>query len=184
MRPALAFSLFALWLLPPPAAATELPQAIAAPGEVLVASAFAVGAQVYECKYDIADNLIWQLREPIATLFIGGKTVGRHYAGPTWELSDGSVVSGKVAGRAAAAKATDIPLLKLDASTQRSGGQLAEVTTIQRLNTRGGVAEGICELPGTVVSVPYTAEYAFYRRPDRDSQSFDAAFAVTPTGQN
>jgi hypothetical protein len=170
MRPVLAFSLFVLSLLPLTAAATELPDAIAAPGQVLVARTYAVGAQVYECKYDVADNLIWQLREPIATLFIAGRTIGRHYAGPTWELSDGSVVSGRVAGRAPAEKASDIPLLKLDASMHRGGGQLADVTTIQRFNTRGGVAEGICELPGTVVSVPYTAEYAFYRKADRDSR--------------
>ena len=30
--------------------------------------------------------LTWAFREPIATLFQDGKTVGRHYAGPTWEV--------------------------------------------------------------------------------------------------
>ena len=45
-------------------------------------------------------KLAWAFREPIATLFQDGKTVGRHYAGPTWELSDGSAVVGKVAASA------------------------------------------------------------------------------------
>jgi len=70
-------------LFPGPAAA-EVPEAIAARGEVLVTTVHAVGAQVYECKPDSTGNLVWQFREPIATLFIGGKTVGRHFAGPGW----------------------------------------------------------------------------------------------------
>src|SRR2546421_10876903 len=36
-------------------------------------------------------------REPIATLLLDGKTVGRHYAGPNWEHADGSAVVAKVA---------------------------------------------------------------------------------------
>jgi hypothetical protein len=31
---------------------------------------------------------VWTLREPIATLLLDGKTVGRHYAGPNWEHMD------------------------------------------------------------------------------------------------
>jgi hypothetical protein len=41
---------------------------------------------------------------------------------------------------------------------------LAGVITIQRLNTLGGVAEGSCEIAGTLQSVPYSADYAFYRK--------------------
>ncbi|MPZ56547.1 MAG: DUF3455 domain-containing protein [Rhizobiales bacterium] len=157
----LAFS-----ILPLHVAAAELPDAIAAPGEILVATAQAVGAQVYECRFDTAGNLIWHFREPIATLFIDGKTVGRHYAGPNWEMTDGSAVSGKVAGYASAANPRDIPLLKLDVALQRGAGQLAGVTTIQRINTRGGVSDETCESFGAFLSVPYTADYAFYRRRD------------------
>src|SRR6188768_3507015 len=109
-----------LALSPLPVAAGELPDAIAARGETVIATVHAVGSQVYECKADLAvGTLAWQFREPIATLFISGKTVGRHYAGPKWELIDGSVVSGKVAARAPAASAIDIPLLKLDVASSR-----------------------------------------------------------------
>ena len=146
-------------------ASAELPDPIAATGETLVATIRAQGAQVYECTADATGRLEWQFREPIATLLVDGKTVGRHFAGPTWELTDGSKVLGKVAGRAPGATATDIPLLKLDAVPQRDGGLLAGVTTIQRLNTKGGVAQGPCETPGELLSVAYSADYAFHRKP-------------------
>src|SRR5690349_16102193 len=66
-------------------------------GSKTVATLQAQGAQVYECKTNDAGALVWQFREPIATLFENGKTVGRHYAGPHWELTDGSIVAAKVA---------------------------------------------------------------------------------------
>jgi len=166
MRPTLPCIILALSISPLSASAAEVPDAIAVPGEIMVATVNAVGAQVYECKLDTAGNLVWQFREPIATLFVEGKTVGRHYAGPSWEATDGSVVSGKVAGRAPGATPNDIPLLKLDVAARRGQGQLANVTTIQRINTRGGVADGMCESRGAFLSVPYTADYAFYRKRD------------------
>jgi hypothetical protein len=154
----------ALALLVTPAAAADLPDAIAVHDETLVTTTFAVGAQVYECEFDTAGNLIWQFREPIATLLAAGKTVGRHYAGPNWEMNDGSIVSGKIAGRSPAASPNDIPLLKLDVVARRGHGQLGDVTTIQRINTRGGDASGSCGSHRTLLSVPYTADYAFYRK--------------------
>jgi hypothetical protein len=145
-------------------AAAQTPEAIAVPGGSLIATFHAEGAQVYECKADGSGKLAWQFREPIATLLAGGKTVGRHYAGPNWELADGSGVVGKVAGRAPGASATDIPLLKLEVTAQRGSGQLTDVTTVQRLNTRGGAADGVCARAGAFLSVPYSAEYTFFRK--------------------
>ena len=166
MRPMLPFTMLAFAVLSLPAAAAEVPDAIAARGEILVATVQAVGAQVYECKADANGKRVWQFREPVATLVSGGETVGRHYAGPSWEMADGSIVTGKVAGRAPSATANDIPLLKLDVAQRRVRGQLSGITTIQRLNTKGGVADGRCELEGAFLSVPYTADYAFYRKLD------------------
>lgn len=145
-------------------ASAELPETIAAPGETLIATIHAEGAQVHECKPDFAGRLAWQFREPIATLLVDGKTVGRHFAGPTWELDDGSVVAGKVVARAPGANATDIPLLKLAALPRHDRGSLAGATTIQRINTRGGMTEGPCESAGVLRSVPYSADYAFFRK--------------------
>ena len=142
----------------------QVPDAIAAPSETLVATFHAEGAQIYECKADSGGKLVWQFREPIAALIVDGKAVGRHYAGPSWELADGSAVTGKVAGRAPGATANDIPLLKLEVTSQRGPGQLIGATTIQRINTKGGTVEGACEGSGAFLSVPYSADYAFLKK--------------------
>ena len=145
-------------------ASAEVPDSIAAPGETLVLTMHAQGAQVYECKADAAGKHAWQFREPIATLLVDDKTIGRHYAGPNWELADGSAVVGNVVGHAPGATPQDIPLLKLDVASQRGAGQLAIVTTIQRLNTKGGVADGPCDATGAVLSLPYSAVYTFLKK--------------------
>jgi hypothetical protein len=152
-------------ILPPAAARAEMPEAIAAPGQSVAAVVHAQGTQVYECKVDAAGKLAWQFREPVATLIMDGKTVGRHYAGPNWEMADGSAVVAKVSGRAPGATAKDVPLLRLEVTSQRGFGRLSGVTTVQRLNTKGGVAEGPCQELGALLSVPYSADYAFYRAP-------------------
>lgn len=150
--------------IPGAIARAETPEAVAVRGEALVLTVYAVGSQVYECKPSIGGNLVWQFREPIASLFIDGKTVGRHYAGPHWQMSDGSVVRAKVAGNAPGASRNDIPLLKLEVTESHGSGRLSGVTTIQRLNTRGGFTDATCNAAGTFLSVPYTADYAFYRK--------------------
>ena len=104
--------------------AAQMPDAIAAPGETVVATLHAEGAQVYECKTESGGKLVWQFREPIATLLLDGKTVGRHYAGPTWEHGDGSAVVGKPVGRAPAATPQDIPWLRLEVTERRGSGAL------------------------------------------------------------
>ena len=120
------------------AADTPLPDAIAAPGQTAMVTLHAEGAQIYDCKAGADGKLAWTFREPIATLLADGKTAGRHYAGPNWELSDGSAVTGKAAGNAPGATAADIPWLKLDVVSQRGTGTLTGVTTVQRINTLGG----------------------------------------------
>jgi Protein of unknown function (DUF3455) len=146
------------------AAETLLPDAIAAPGEAVVLSVHAEGAQVYECKAGADGKLAWAFREPIATLLLDGKTVGRHYAGPNWEHADGSAVVGKVAGSAPGATPNDIAWLKLGVISQRGSGVLTGVTTVQRINTHGGKLDGACDKAGAFSSAPYSAEYVFLRK--------------------
>src|SRR4051794_28520258 len=86
----------------------DLPESIAAKGEAIVLETHAEGAQIYECKAGTDAKLTWQFREPIAALIRDGKTVGRHYGGPTWEI-EGSAVVAKVSGRAPGTTARDIP---------------------------------------------------------------------------
>ena len=146
-------------------ALAQVPDAIAAaPGEAPMVTIHAEGAQIYECKVDAGGKLAWQFREPIAALLIGGKTVGRHYVGPSWELTDSSFVNAKVAGRAPGATAKDFPLLKLEVTSQRGAGELTGASIIQRINTKGGVAEGACDQAGSFLAVPYSADYVFFRK--------------------
>jgi Protein of unknown function (DUF3455) len=153
----------AVWMAGP-GFAQALPEPIRAAGETVVLTTFAEGAQVYDCKADAAGKLAWTFREPVATLIIDGKTVGRHYAGPHWEMADGSIVQAKVTGRAPGSTAADIPWLKLDVSTRKGQGQLDGVTTIQRINTKGGVLEGACEKAGNTRSIAYSTDYVFLKK--------------------
>ncbi|WP_426954088.1 DUF3455 domain-containing protein [Muricoccus radiodurans] len=136
-----------------------LPAPIAAPDLSVVATLHAEGAQVYECRAGSDGRLAWAFREPVATLLEGGRTVGRHYAGPSWELTDGSVVTARPTGRAPGRETSDIPWLRLEVLERRGTGRLAPVTVIQRINTVGGDAEGACPAAGAFRSVPYAADY-------------------------
>src|SRR5215470_11488967 len=144
--------------------AVQVPDAIAAKAETVVLTVHAEGAQVYDCKAGDGGKLAWQFREPIATLIQDGKTVGRHYVGPTWEHADGSRVVGKPIGRANGATAKDIPWLKLEAVEARGAGVLAGVTSIQRINTKGGQLEGTCDQASATFAAPYAADYLFLKK--------------------
>jgi hypothetical protein len=163
-RVAFALLLLSASLASAGAAETPLPDAIAAPGEAIVLTLHAEGAQVYECKSAADGKMAWAFREPIATLLADGKTIGRHYAGPNWEHSDGSAVTGKAAGNAPGATASDIPWLKLEVVSHRGSGVLSGITTVQRINTSGGKLEGTCDKIGSFKSAPYSADYVFLRK--------------------
>jgi uncharacterized protein DUF3455 len=162
---ALAALLAAATLFPVFAAAeqTQIPAAIAAADQTPIVTLHAEGAQLYECK-ESSGKLAWAFREPIAALMQDGRTVGRHYAGPTWEHTDGSAVVGKAAGSAPGATADDVAWLKLDVVDRRGSGALAAATTVQRINTHGGALSGPCSKRGALRSVPYSAEYVFLRK--------------------
>ncbi len=144
------------------ARADETQAEIAAPVGTVVLKVHAVGAQIYACKPDGQGGLAWAFREPIATLLSAGKTVGRHFAGPTWKMADGTSVAGKPVAKAPGSTVDDIPWLKLDV-TALGGGTLTGVTTVQRIATAGGNKTGPCASEGTLFSVPYAADYVFSR---------------------
>jgi hypothetical protein len=136
-----------------------------APAFVLAAQ----GVQIYQCKPRASDAnaFAWTLTAPEAALSEGGVTVGRHYAGPTWEsTSDRSSVKGAVRQRQDGG-AGNIPWLLLTATPSGSEGRFAGVTSVQRVATRGGVEPPAgCDASsvGNEVRVPYTADYYFYKR--------------------
>ena len=144
-------------------AQSAAPDAVAAPGLSVVATLHADGAQIYACQPDAAGKLGWRFREPIATLMRDGKTVGRHYVGPSWALDDGGLLVGKVVASAPGATAADVASLKLDIVSRRGAGLFEGVTTIQRLYVKGGAAAGGCDTEGATLAVPYSADYVFLK---------------------
>ena len=141
-----------------------MPDAIAAPGEDIVLTVHAEGAQIYEWKPDASGTLSWVLREPTATLIADGKTVGRHYAGPNWEHQDGSAVVGKAIANAPATTHSDIPWLKIEVISKRGSGVFSSVTTVQRINTVGGKPAQAPGTPGAFLNVAYSADYVFLKK--------------------
>lgn len=139
----------------------QMPPAITVSGEAIVATFHAEGAQLYECKPDLGNKLIWQSREPVAALIVDGKTIGLHYAGPNWQHVDGSSVRAKMVAAAPGATFNDVPWLKLEVTEQRGNGLLSRVKTVQRINTKGGAMQGACETSGAYRSVPFSADYVF-----------------------
>jgi hypothetical protein len=146
---------------PQRAKAADLPENIEIKDATTIATVHAEGVQIYECKTGSDNKMSWQFREPLATLLQDGTTIGRHFAGPGWEFTDGSTIKGKVASQAPGATQNDIALLRLDVVEHRGDGVLSKVTAVQRLDTKGGVYSGPCDQPGAMHLEPYTARYVF-----------------------
>jgi Protein of unknown function (DUF3455) len=149
-----------------PIAALEPPSSL-----VPVLQSFAQGVQRYICQAveGKPDQFAWTLKEPDAKLFDEtGKEIGRHFAGPAWELSDGSkVVKTKVAGSMPALAFDAVPWLLVAVSSSGSG-TLSGVQYVQRIDTVGGVAPTTgCDAAhkGTTEDVGYRATYLFYAPP-------------------
>jgi Protein of unknown function (DUF3455) len=123
------------------------------------------GAQIYVCQ-EGATQFAWTLKAPEAGLFdTSGKPFGKHFAGPTWQANDGSQIVGKAAASAPSPEADSIPWLLITVVDHSGEGLLARVTSIQRLNTKGGKAPSSgCDSvhAGQEVRVPYSADYLFF----------------------
>lgn len=135
------------------------------PGEVQQLALSARGVQIYECRGD-AGAAAWAFVAPEATLFDASqRAVGRHGAGPFWQLDDGSRIVGTPKARADAPVADAIPWLWLTARSEGGAGALSTVTAVRRLHTAGGTAprDG-CDAAtrGRTARVPYSADYHFY----------------------
>jgi hypothetical protein len=148
------------------ARAQQVPAQIQAPAnEQLLLQVHAKGDQVYTCKEGVT-QFAWTLKAPDAQLFDkDGKPFGKHFAGPSWEASDGSRVTGKAVANAPSPDADSIPWLLVNIVGHDGSGVLSRATTIQRINTKGGKAPASgCDSAhaGQEVRVPYSADYLFY----------------------
>jgi Protein of unknown function (DUF3455) len=148
------------------ASAQEVPKELQPPAnEQLLLQVHAKGDQIYTCKGDGA-QFTWMLKAPEAQLTDkSGKPFGRHFEGPSWEASDGSRITGKAIANAPSPDADSIPWLLLSVVSHSQGGMLARVTSVQRINTKGGKASATgCDAAhvGREERVPYSADYRFF----------------------
>lgn len=150
--------------------APAIPASLEPPADQVLALALtARGVQIYECRPVAGEpaRFEWAFKAPEADLFDArGQKVGRHYAGPTWELAEGGKVVGRVKAKADAPDGQGIPWLLLEAAEAGGGGILGKVRSIQRVNTVGGkappAAEAVQAKAGQEVRVEYTATYNYY----------------------
>jgi hypothetical protein len=161
---AAAMPAFAAGLAEPPGIAAQLRPANEEPAFVLKA----VGVQIYDCKAS-ADGYEhkWAFVAPEATLSENGYVVGHHFAGPTWESTvDKSGIKGATKEKQDGG-AGNVAWLLLTAISVGKPGRFADVTSVLRVATRGGVEpSGGCDAGhvGQEAKVPYTANYYFYKR--------------------
>jgi hypothetical protein len=127
--------------------------------------AHAKGDQIYTCSSS-GSQYAWTLKAPDAKLFDEqGKSVASHYAGPTWEANDHSKVIGKMAASFPAPDGKSIPWLLVSASRHSGSGVMTNVSSVQRLNTKGGAAPSSeCDAAhaGTEYRANYAADYHFF----------------------
>jgi Protein of unknown function (DUF3455) len=170
----------------------QAPESLKVPSnQSLLMKTAAKGLQIYTCKAKTEPNTAyekpayeWTLKAPSAELFDDqGQLVGKHYAGPTWEMQkDHSLVVGAVSAKANAPQADAIPWLLLKAKSHQGKGILSSVSWVQRLDTVGGKAPTTgCDQShqDAEVQIPYTANYYFYRsdyRSDYHSDNSDSYY--------
>ena len=154
----------------PGIAVPDVPASLRPPaGQVVYLEALASGVQIYECLPKPAEpsTYEWAFRAPEAALADrSGRSLGKHYAGPTWESVDGSKVVGESKERDPGPNPSAIPWLLLGAKVTMGEGTFGHAKSIQRLQTVGGVAPSEpCSAAnaGQVARVSYAASYYFYR---------------------
>lgn len=144
----------------------EVPEILRAPaGDEVVLEAHAKGVQIYACQLGADQKSAWVLKAPEAELTDAtGKTILHHSAGPTWKHADGSEVTGSK--KVDVPKPDAIPWLLLRATGHKGEGILSNVTSIQRIHTRGGLAPSAntcdAERIGLEARSAYEADYIFY----------------------
>ncbi len=157
-----------------PASALTEPAGLAAPLRVSATEAPAFmlsgdGVYVYQCRASLtmANAYEWGFIVPDATLYEGSRSVARHSTVGIYEaISDRSSVSGIVRGTQPAG-VTNLPWVLIRAQPLSDSGIFAGVTSIQRVNTRGGAAPTTgcgADTEGTESRVAYKADYYFYKR--------------------
>jgi hypothetical protein len=128
----------------------------------------AQGVQIYECraKKDQPGGYEWAFVAPEADLFDArGNKIGKHYAGPHWESTDGSKILGTVKERANAPTSDAIPVATVGREVRRSGRlvQQGHEHPAREYRWRCRSATGCSQADaGKPARINYTADYYFF----------------------
>ena len=145
-------------------AAQPLPALLVPPaGSVEIGRYPAHGTQDYVCAATDG-RLTWTFVAPEADLTTSaGTPFAHHFAGPTWQASDGSRVVGKLVASVPSPRVGAVAWLLLSAISTGDGA-LSGVRFVQRLDTVGGGGpKGACSRAGLARRVAYSATYVFFR---------------------
>jgi hypothetical protein len=164
---ALGLAVPAFGAVAPPAGITS---AITASADEEAAFALrAEGTHIFECKTVASnpDRYAWAFTAPDATLYDAGRPVARHAAENQFEaLADRSSLSATLRARQDGG-ADNLPWILMRALPTEDAGLFAGVTSVQRVNTSGGVAPAAgCDADnvGKEARSRFSADYYFYRR--------------------
>ena len=146
----------------------EEPGVSAPPGAKLLQEVEAQGVQIYACTKR-SDGYHWVFKAPDAALFdTAGRQVGTHFAGPAWQLADGSKIVGEVVAQAPAPDPHAIAWLLLRVKSHEGSGVLTEIDFVRRVDTQAGMAPAApCDAAQALTEerMRYTARYLFYAIP-------------------
>lgn len=153
--------------IPAKESAPDVPDAITVPaGLEPVLFVRAAGTQDYVCQAGADGKFAWTLKGPDAELKDRkDKVIGQHIPGPTWKLKDGSEVTGKMTSKVDSLDPDSVPWLLLTVVNNSKKGALADVTTIQRVHTHGGMpGNDTCDEShkNDESKSKYTADYYFF----------------------
>jgi len=123
------------------------------------------GVQIYACQAAGA-GFAWTLKGPEAILLDpSGAQVGRHFAGPSWQASDGSTIVGEPLVASPSSTAGSVAWLVLHVKSSSGAGLFANIAYVSRTATSGGAAPATgCDQAHilTEARIPYTATYTFF----------------------
>lgn len=164
----LSYALAALLIATATASLAAEPLVPAPKDARLVLEAVGQGVQIYACENG-AEGYHWAFKAPDAGLFDKtGRQIGTHFAGPTWQLADGSKITGQAVAQAPAPQPHAVAWLLLRVKSHDGNGMLSKVDLVRRVDTEGGAPPtATCDATQAQAEarMRYTARYLFYTAP-------------------
>ncbi|HYZ73882.1 MAG TPA: DUF3455 domain-containing protein [Chthoniobacterales bacterium] len=135
----------------------------------IVSAVAGEGVQIYESKPNPSGGFKWSLKGPEADLKgLSGEILGKHGAGPSWTMDDGSSIVGNLPPLDTVVASKGVPWLLLSVKSKSGSGILNQVDYVVRVAADGGIAPA--EPPktgGEIIRVRYRAIYLFLHKADR-----------------